>query len=607
MDMEWKPKMNRPLADFRTFLRLVRQTEFSRPMLIIALVMSVAGTLASLAVPLFTKSLVDGFTVSSLSVLQILGIGGVFLLQAVITGVALYLLNRTGQQLVASLRERLWTKLLNLPVAYYDQHQTGESVSRMTNDTAVVRGLISEHMAGFLNGIISIVGSVIVLFLLDWQMSLMLLTALPVAFAILGPLGRKMYHISVGMQNETAGFTAVLTRVISEIRLVKASNAEKVELATGNRGIGNLFRYGLKEARVQAVIFPIITVVTMLLMVAIIGYGGMRVSSGALTAGELVAFILYLVQIIMPIGQITQFVTQFQKAAGATESMLNLLEHEEENRSEGKPVLDAGQPITLEMLTFAYQDQEPVLREVSLTAEPGKVTAIVGPSGSGKSTLFALLERFYEPVEGAIRLGGEPIGHFALGSWRSRIGYVSQESPVIAGTIRDNLCYGLDREPAQEELERAAEMAYADTFIRELPEGYETEVGERGIKLSGGQRQRIAIARALLRDPQILMLDEATSSLDSKSEMVVQQALNNLMKGRTTLVIAHRLSTVVGADRIVFLEKGRVTGIGTHAELAESHELYREFAAHQLRMPEQDGEKEPGKEPMENGATVGRR
>ncbi|MDF2925706.1 MAG: transporter ATP-binding protein [Paenibacillaceae bacterium] len=584
-----RKKWGNPAANLGSFLKLLRQAEFSRPMLVVAILMSVAGTLAGLVVPMFTKNLVDGFSMSSMSWGHMTGIGLLFLMQAVISGLAVYMLNRVGQHLVASLRERLWTKLLRLPVAYYDSHQTGETISRLTSDTAVVKGLISEHMSGFLNGIISIVGSVAVLLYLDWRMSLMLLIVIPLSFAIMGPLGRQMYRISKGMQDENARFTAVLNRVLSEIRLVKASNAEKAEFENGRQGIISLFRYGLKEAKVQAVVYPVMSVVMMLLMVVIIGYGGMRVSSGALSAGGLVAFILYLMQILLPISQITQFVTQLQKAIGATETMIATLALEEEDRATGAPVADAARPIRLDRVSFAYKEGEPVLREVSIAMNPGKVTAIVGPSGSGKTTLFSLLERFYEPVEGAILLGEERVDGYSLASWRGRIGYVSQESPVISGTIRDNLGYGLEREATQEEVEHAARMAYADGFIGELPDGYDTEVGERGIKLSGGQRQRIAIARALLRDPAVLMLDEATSSLDSKSEIEVQKALSNLMQGRTTLVIAHRLSTVVNADQIIFLDKGIVTGTGTHEELVQTHALYREFAAHQLRMQDQEG------------------
>lgn len=240
----------------------------------------------------------------------------------------------------------------------------------------------------------------------------------------------------------------------------------------------------------------------------------------------------------------------------------------------------------MDHLSFSYKNGENVFKDISFSVEPGKVTAIVGPSGSGKTTLFSLLERYYQPQQGLIRLGGKPITDFSLQSWRSQIGYVSQESPIVSGTIRDNICYGLKKQVDDADLYRVARMAYADQFISELPEGFNTEVGERGIKLSGGQRQRIAIARAFLRDPKILMLDEATSSLDSKSELVVQQALQNLMKGRTTLVIAHRLLTVIDADQILFFEKGKITGNSTHKELVQTHSLYREFATQQLRMRE---------------------
>jgi len=419
-------------------------------------------------------------------------------------------------------------------------------------------------------------------------MTLLLLVAVPLTMGILLPLGRQMYRISRSMQNETAGFTAVLQQVLSEIRLVKSSGAERAEYKRGMDGVSELYGLGLREARIQAMIAPLMGLVVMTLMVVIIGYGGLRVSSGALSAGELVAFILYLFQIIMPLGQITGFFTQLQKAMGAAQNMIETLRKPEEARTGNMSVPASDRPLVLDRVCFSYdQTDNEVLRGVSFTVPPGKVTALVGPSGSGKTTLFALLERFYAPSGGAIRYGDDRIEGYDLDVWRSRIGYVSQESPLMAGTVRQNLAYGLDREVTDDEIRRAAAMAYADGFIQELPQGYDTEVGERGMKLSGGQRQRIAIARALLRDPKILMLDEATSSLDSKSEAVVQQALNNLMRGRTTLVIAHRLSTVVDADQIVFLDKGAVTGIGTHEQLTASHPMYREFAEQQLRYAEQ--------------------
>ena len=571
---------------WRQFIRLVQHTRPSKLLLGIALILSVGTTLVGLFVPLFTKNLINDFSLSSLSTGRIILLVCALVIQAVASGISIYLLNHIGQSVVAGIRDRLWKKLLLLPIPFYDENQTGDTVSRMTNDTAVVKGLITDHLANFLSGTISIIGSIIVLLLLDWKMALLMFIALPLAAVILMTLGRRMHQVSKGMQTETAQFTSVIQQVLSEIRLVKASNAEEVEYQHGKNGITKLFQYGLKEAKIQALISPLIGLVIMVLLVVILGFGGMRVSSGALMAGDLVAFIMYLFQIVMPMGQLASFFTQFQKATGATERIIAIIDMNEEQDDSKRDVQNMNQPITVERLHYSYNNGDSVLNDINFSIDAGKVTAIVGPSGSGKTTLFSLLERYYQPQQGTICLGEEPINEFSLYSWRSQIGYVSQESPIVAGTIRDNICYGMDKQVDEDDLIRVAKMAYADQFIAELPNGYDTEVGERGIKLSGGQRQRIAIARAFLRDPKLLMLDEATSSLDSKSEQVVQQALQNLMKGRTTLVIAHRLSTVIDSDQIIFLDKGKITGSGTHEQLVQTHSLYREFAEQQLRINE---------------------
>ncbi|CAM3479467.1 ABC transporter ATP-binding protein [Paenibacillus lupini] len=572
---------------WRPFVKMMMETKPSKWMLGIAICLSVMSTVVGLAVPLFTKNVVDSFSITNISTSQIILLASAFLGQAAAAGISIYMLNRIGQTVVARLRDRLWKKLLVLTIPYFDKHRTGDTVSRVINDTGIVKGLITEHLTGFFNGLISIAGAVTILFFLDWKMTLLMLTAVPVAMIIFIPVGRKMTKLSREMQDETAVFTTVLDQALSEIRLVKASNAEDYEYNNGKRSISKLLQLGIREGKLQAVIFPIVGLVMMGMLVLIIAYGGMRVSAGELSAGDLVAFILYLIQIVFPINQISQFFTQMQKAIGATERIVATLHADEEPLHKGHDLADARQPIIVDDVTFAYGDHEEVLQNIDFTLQPGTVTAIVGPSGGGKTTLFSLLERFYKPKQGNVRIGQEDIFSLSLHSWRSKIGYVSQESPIIAGTIRDNLIYGTDRAVTEEEIKQASKMAYADVFIEELADRYETEVGERGIKLSGGQRQRIAIARAILRDPQILMLDEATSSLDSKSEIVVQQALDNLMVGRTTLVIAHRLSTVVDADQILFVEKGTITGRGTHDELLHSHALYREFANQQLRL-EQD-------------------
>lgn len=568
----------------KPFLSLITSLKIPKAALVFGLSASLVTTLVALVVPLLTRSLVDGFSVESLSWVLIAGIAVAFILQAVINGISIYLLSMVGQRIVAELREKMWKRLIRLRVSYFDQHPSGETVSRVVNDTGIVRNLITDHFPNFVTGIISIIGAVIILLLLDWKMTLIMLLAVPVTIAIMIPLGRQMAKISRNLQDETANFTGNVQQTLSEIRLMKASTAEDAEEARGIGGINRLFGIGMKEARIYALIAPLMYVVVMAVIVAIIGYGGIRVAEGTMSTGSLVAFLLYLFQIIMPITTFAMFFTELQKAKGATERIIGILELPLEEVEQGIHVDIAGKALHVDGVTFSYEKGEPVLADVSFTAQPGEMIAFAGPSGGGKTTVFGLIERYYEAQSGRITIGGQLINEISIKSWRDQIGYVPQESAMMGGTIRANLTYGLtDAETIPDErLWDVAQMAYAEAFIRELPDGLDTEVGERGVKLSGGQRQRIAIARAFLRDPKLLMMDEATASLDSQSEGIVQQALSRLMRGRTTFVIAHRLSTIVDADQIIFIEKGRVTGRGTHEELVGTHALYREFAEQQL-------------------------
>ncbi|MFB1082978.1 ABC transporter ATP-binding protein [Jeotgalibacillus sp. JSM ZJ347] len=570
-------------ARMKPFIQLILSTKIPRLALTLGLAGSILTTLVGLTIPLLTRELVDGFSVS-LSGWLVAAIAIVFIVQALIDGGSTYLLGYTGQVVVARLREQMWEKMIRLPVSYYDQKASGESVSRVVNDTGIVKDLISQHFPQFITGIITIIGAVIILLVMDWRMTLLMLISVPVTVGIMIPLGRQMSKISHGLQDETADFTGKIQQTLSEIRLMKASNAEMFEAAKGKGGISKLLMFGLKEMRIFAIVGPLIYLVMMAVIVVIIGYGGIRVAEGSMTTGSLVAFLLYLFQIVFPITSFAMFFTQLQKAKGATERIIGIINLTPEDGRIGDELDINGRPVHVRNVSFAYEAGEPILSNVSFDAAPGEMIAFAGPSGGGKTTMFGLLERFYEPSEGGIFIGDTPVTDLSMDAWRSQIGYVSQDSPMMAGTIRDNLTYGLkDADSISDErLWEVAAMAYAEPFIREFPEGLDTEVGERGVKLSGGQRQRIAIARAFLRDPKILMMDEATASLDSQSEAIVQQALSRLMEGRTTFIIAHRLSTIVDADKIIFIEKGRITGIGTHHQLIQTHPLYREFAEQQL-------------------------
>lgn len=568
-------------ANLASFWQLLKSIKLPKAIMITALTLSLLETGAALIVPLFTKNLVDKAASSALETSVIVILIFTFMLQAISGGISSYLIMYVGEIVVSRLRSNLWRKVLFLEIPYFDKHQSGETMSRITQDTNTIKTLVTQHLVSFLTGIVSIVGSVIILLFIDWKMTLVMILAVPFSLLLIIPLGRKMYRISKATQDELASFSGELGRVLGEIRLVKMYSAENEEVEKGEEGIKKLFRFGLKEARIQSVLHPFMTLIMMLVIVILIGYGGVRVASGTLTAGSLVAIIIYMFQIIVPFSQMATSFSALQKALGATERIGEMLNLRTEEKQKGKNLDEALVDIELKDISFSYNDKTPILRDINLRIPKGKTTAFVGPSGGGKTTLFSLLERFYKPTSGSITIGEEDIDSFTLSSWRKAISYVSQESPIMSGTIRENICYGVGREVSDEEVKEAAKLANAKEFIDNLSDGFHTEVGERGIKLSGGQRQRIAIARALIRDPKILFLDEATSNLDSSSEHLVQQALNRLMKGRTTLIIAHRLSTVVHADQLVVIEKGEISGVGTHEELLKDHNLYQKLVQQQ--------------------------
>ncbi|MFO1442306.1 ABC transporter ATP-binding protein [Bacillus sp. Bva_UNVM-123] len=582
--MNNKESATRPSSsNWKAFWQLLKDANPPKWIFILAIILSLIETGAGLIVPLFTRNLVDQLAASALETSLIILLAAAFIIQTISSGFSFYFMTYIGESIVASIRKRLWEHVLFLPIPFFDKNQSGETMSRVTQDTNIVKNLITQHLITFITGLISIFGAVVILLLIDWKMTLIMIIAIPISVGLIMPLGQKMYKISLSTQDEMADFSGNLGRVLSDIRLVKAYHAENTEKARGDKGIKHLFKFGLREAKIQAVISPFMTFVMMLVLVILIGYGGVRVASGDLSAGSLVAIIIYMFQIVVPFTQMASFFTAFQKAIGATERIQDILGLDRERTDVNSSVKNPAQDLTFQSLSFSYKEK-PIITNMNLVLPAGKTTAFVGPSGSGKTTLFALLERFYQPLTGEIKLGNTNIANFNLRSWRSQIGYVSQESPLMSGTIKENIIYGIEREVSDEEIKRAAELAHAAEFIQQLQDGYETEVGERGIKLSGGQRQRIAIARAVIRNPKILLLDEATSNLDSASEQLVQKALKQLMAGRTTLIIAHRLSTIVDADQIAVIESGQLTGIGTHSELLESHLLYQELVKQQFEL-----------------------
>ncbi|MDE0562861.1 ABC transporter ATP-binding protein [Exiguobacterium sp. B2(2022)] len=567
-------------STWKTFFQLFKIANPPKGLFVGAILISLLQAVASLAIPLILQRVVDRWSSDLLTPEWIAYFIIAFLVQVITSALSIYWLHIVGQRVVANLRTTLWDHLIKLPIPFYDGIKSGELVSRLNNDTTTLQQLLSEQSVRLLTSFVSVIGAVAILFTLDWQMTLVILFSVPTTLVIVIPLGRKLRVIAKETQQELGNLSGFFAELLGEIRLVKSQATEQMEVRTGKVKIETLFDYGVKEGRIQAILIPLLNVTLTGMLIAILGFGAYRVSTGALSTGELLAFMLYVFQIITPLITMSEFLTRLQKARGATERIAELLDVRPEPYSTYQESIEQAD-LSFENVTFHY-GTEPVLQGLSLHVSPGATTAIVGRSGAGKTTLFSLVEQFYTPTEGLIRYGNRDIQTYGRDTWRQIVGYVAQDSPVLSGSVRTNIIYGLQREVSDEEIKEACEMANAWSFIEVMPNQLETEIGERGIRLSGGQRQRLAIARALLRNPQILLLDEATSSLDSESERVVQEALDRLMVGRTTLVIAHRLSTVRHANQIVVLEDGRISGIGKHEQLLNENALYQRLVSQQL-------------------------
>ena len=566
----------------KDFLQLLRGLKVKKGLFAAGLLFSLVTSATNLLLPLLTRNLVDTSKWNKFNYRSMVLIIVVFAAQLVLGTLGGYILRYFGESVVKSLREKLWSHLLKLPISYFDENKAGETSSRLVNDTGVIKDLIASQFPNFITGAIQLLFSLIILFVMDWQMAVLIFTIVPVVILILFPVGRIMARLGRKLQAATAEFNGDVSEKLAEVRLIKSSNGEKFEEQSGKKMINKIFNIGVIDARVEAILQPIMTTLMMAAFAGILAFGLIRVGQGSLTSGSLVAFLLYLFNVIAPFANFATFFSQIQKALGSTERIQQILQIEPEKSYLSQPTDIANQTLKAENLSFNYETDEPVLSSISFVAKPNSVIAFAGPSGAGKSTIFALIERFYHPTTGQILIGKQNIDEIELASWRSQIGYVSQNSAIFSGTIRDNLVYGLDQKLTDEQLWHGLELAYADHFVRAFPHQLDTEIGERGIKLSGGQKQRIAIARAFLRNPKILMLDEATASLDSESERKVQQALDQLMANRTTLVIAHRLATIVNADQIYFIEHGQITGHGTHHELMKSHPLYARYVNEQM-------------------------
>ena len=562
---------------------LFKRLSWPYGLIIAAVIITSLGSLSGLLVPLFTGRLVDKFSVSSINWGMIAIFGSIFLVNALLSGIGLYLLSKIGEKIIYAIRSLLWEHIIQLKMPFFDKNESGQLMSRLTDDTKVINEFISQKLPNLLPSVLTLIGSLVMLFIMDWKLTLLTFITIPVFILIIVPLGRVMQKISTNTQSEIANFSGLLGRVLTEMRLVEVSNTERLELDNAHTNLKKIYRLGLKQAKISAVVQPISGVVMLLTIAIILGFGALEIGTGAITPGTLIAMIFYVIQLSMPLINLSTLVTDYKKAVGASSRIYEIMQEPiepTEALSESKDVTIIDGELVFEHVDFKY-DVKKILEDVSFSIPQGEVSAFVGPSGSGKSTIFNLIERMYDIERGDIKYGNQSIFDIPLSKWRTKIGYVMQSNSMMSGTIRDNILYGINRKVDDEELIEYAKLANCHDFIMQFDEGYDTMVGERGLKLSGGQRQRIDIARSFVKNPDILLLDEATANLDSESELKIQEALETLMEGRTTVVIAHRLSTIKKAGQIVFIDKGEVTGKGTHHELMASHDKYRHFVTSQ--------------------------
>ena len=572
---------------FKEFLGLIKMTEPNYLLLGIGMIFLVISSSVQVYVPKLASSLVNNFQ-KGVDYSLLGKVVGLFIFSALVSALGGTILGIFGENVIQNMRKRLWNKLTILKVSYFDSVKAGEISSRVVNDTNQVKQLLAVTFPQTIASVITVIGTVYMMIKMDWHMSLAMVIAVPVVILCMIPVmafGSKVSHIR---QDAMSQFNGLATETLSEIRLVKTSNAESQAQVRAANEVDRLFNVGKKEAIFDASMQPIMMMVFMSMVFGLLAYGMHRIAIGVMTIGTLMSFLMYLFNLIGAMPIIATLFSEVAKAAGSTRRVQELLSREPEDFESGQDIDLSEKTLSVKNVKFSYEDapEEPILTDISFTAQPNQVIAFAGPSGGGKSTIFSLIERFYEPTEGQIKFGDIDIKDIKLSDYRRQIGFVSQDSAIMVGTIRDNLTYGLAENFSDEQLWDVLELAYARKFVEEMPDKLNTEVGERGVKISGGQRQRIAIARAFLRNPKILMLDEATASLDSESEMKVQEALSNLMKGRTTLVIAHRLSTIVDADSIYFVEKGKVTGSGKHDELVSKHKTYAKYVSEQFKVTE---------------------
>lgn len=510
-----------------------------------------------------------------------------------------YLVSWLGERVSADLRQKVFNNLLTVHPGFYEKNHAGEIMSRITTDTTLLQTLIGSSVSLAARSALTLVGALILMSLTNFKLTLIMLIGVPLTLLPVLYLGRRVRNLSNKSQASIASVGNRAGEVLQSIKIVQSFQREAMERDVFGQEVDTAFQIARKRIQQRAWLMACAIFLFLGGMVGMMWTGGQDVLAGRMSGGDLGAFVFYAVMLGSAFATLSEVWGDLQRAAGAAERLVELLHQDSDIDDKGQTTIAHGQAVSASDLTFIYPSRPntPALSGFNLTIPPGKTLALVGPSGAGKSTIFELLQRFYDPTNGALTYGGKPISDYPLAQWRQKLALVPQAPILFSGDISYNIGYG-NPEATEEEIAAAAEAAYAKEFIERLPDGFSSEIGAQGVQLSGGQRQRIALARAILKNPEILLLDEATSALDTESEHYVQLALGELTRGRTTVIIAHRLSTIMNADAIAVVDKGAVIDVGTHGELLSRCELYQRLASMQFREPSNNSQAEEGKDSL---------
>lgn len=559
-----------------SLLKLINQINFPKKIIILSIFISIIGSVFELLIPLFTKNLIDNFEILFKNKYFILLFVFIFIFSSMLNGLSIFLLSKIGATINFSLVQKVWNHILTLPIPFFDKNSVGELLSRIIDDTNIINSFIVQTIPRFFPSFITLLGSIIILFLLDWQTTLVALISMPLYVIIIMFLSNIIKRISFQTQFQTAKLSGLISHSLSEIKLIKISGAENKESIKTHSSLTSIYNLALKSGLINSFTSPLTNTIMLISMGSVLGYGGYRVATETITSGTLVAIIFYIMQLTSPIENISSIFTGYKRAEGVSVRLYEIMQEKREalSSSTHSQKLNTSD-LVFENVNFSYNKNQKILHNITFTIPKNQTVALVGPSGSGKTTIFNIISRFYEIDDGSVLYNNTSIYNIPLSLWRNNLGYVMQDNGLINGTIKENIVYALNKDVSNNELIHYSKLANIYNFICKLKLRFDTPLGENGVNLSGGEIQRLDIARNLIIQPKLLLLDEATSNLDSESENKIQDALNNIHSDQTILIIAHRLSTILNADKIIFLDEGHITGIGTHSELMNNHKKYK--------------------------------